>query len=559
MRNKLIIALILVFSVVAFAGNSWSAVSLPTANISGDVLTTATDLSFDLYLSRTNYLDGISFAIANGPDESIINAEMVITGATRTGPLTFGNGTLEIKNPLDSFVYFSATLNNIVFEELYPGVYYLNLGLDSDNPTSLNISDVVLTSDVSHPSRFIEELQIELGTNDVLGLKLGFYISGGDITGVGTGTIFDGLLDGVNGPTNEPPIADAGVTFNQDQCLGTSCEVTLDGRGSTDLDGYEDIVSFEWYEDINNPGTLDPEELIATGDLASVSLPLGFHTITLRVVDAAGETDVTDITVVIDPAELSFIDITKATVFWNYDWIKIKGKLALPAGVSHESVNSIGSATISLSGGLGDVVSESIDFEERRNGKKWRYHSHTAGAGQLHKFKIDWYGDKFNYHKDHMRIKSHHFGDDTTTLEIEFCSKFAGPVDVTIGSVTISIDADDSVSVTGATEYDVDVNGHRTEIEVVMPFNMITDLTSFDISGTITDTVTIADYYTAAVGRFKIKAPFDSLGIDPETIDPKELTLDVRLGDEGFSGILVIDNDTWTKTNHNKWKYRAGH
>ncbi len=87
-----------------------------------------------------------------------------------------------------------------------------------------------------------------------------------------------------------------------------------------------------------------------------------------------------------------------------------------------------------------------------------------------------------------------------------------------------------------------------------MPFDLGT---TDEITVTGRDPITVADYYTAAVGKFKIKAKFDSLGIYPETIDPKERELDVRLGDEGFSGILLIDNDTWTKTNHNKWKYRV--
>jgi subtilisin family serine protease len=76
-------------------------------------------------------------------------------------------------------------------------------------------------------------------------------------------------------PPNEAPIANAGP----DQVLSvkgkaTSASVTLDGSGSRDPDGT--LVSYQWLEN-GVP--------IATGRIVTVSLPLGVHTITLRVTD----------------------------------------------------------------------------------------------------------------------------------------------------------------------------------------------------------------------------------------------------------------------------------
>jgi hypothetical protein len=64
--------------------------------------------------------------------------------------------------------------------------------------------------------------------------------------------------------------------------------VTLDGSASEDADStpgtHDDIVSFEWFEDFGLP----VQALLGTGELLTVTLPLGSHDITLRVTDRAG-------------------------------------------------------------------------------------------------------------------------------------------------------------------------------------------------------------------------------------------------------------------------------
>jgi hypothetical protein len=84
---------------------------------------------------------------------------------------------------------------------------------------------------------------------------------------------------------NEIPVANAG----DDQMLSDKGKpgevVALDGSGSYDLDGT--IVSYQWLED---------GQEIATGETSTVSLPVGSHTITLRVTDdqfASSEDQVT--------------------------------------------------------------------------------------------------------------------------------------------------------------------------------------------------------------------------------------------------------------------------
>lgn len=351
---------------------------------------------------------------------------------------------------------------------------------------------------------------------------------------------------------NSAPIADAGATSGSITCAGATCEITLDGSQSSDFDSSpgtnDDIVSFEWTG-------ADPAFPL-TGDVVTVTLPLGLHTITLTVTDSVGNTDSETIDVVIDPAALSLLDINKVMVKWNSGRVWIHGKVALPAGVSYLSVNSVGTAAISLAD-LGAVIYEDVDFIEHAGGKRWKYHDFLTTLG-INRFKIDWHGAKFNYRKKHLSITSHHFGEDSTTIEITFCKKLSSPVDINIGDVTVSVDGNNAVTVVpDTTEIDVDYHRGRTEIEVVLPFAVVPD-DVIHISGAINQDVTVGDYYTAAVGRFKILGTFDATGIDPTTLDPT-LSLYMAIGDEQFDAQVDILPDVWTKITNTMWKYRARH
>lgn len=550
MKRKFILSILVVLSLLILGRNGWSQqIGLPHAFFNGLMQTyldngVNDDLVFQFAtIGSVVYHDGTL-----GSTDSILGSTVNITGAKRdplaTPGTTFTDATISISDGVTT--YFTATLTDIEFVQI-DGLWRLNPDLDINNLPTLNLTDILLNPGPI-PSQYIIDLQTQLGSQSVAGMTMTLSTFVGDITGDSQSAILEGLFDGVPAVApNSPPVADAGATTSNVTCLSTSCEITLDGSQSSDPDSTagtnDDIVTFEWFE--NN-------SLIASGETVQVTLPLGMHDITLRVTDSAGVTDEVTITVVIDPAELSFIEITKAMVKWNDGEIKLKGKVALPAGVSFQNVNSVGSATIGLST-LGNVVNESVDFSLHGNGKKWKYDANpTLG---IHKFKIDWHGAKFKYKNNNIEIESRHFGIDATTLEIEFCKGFVGPVDIVIGSLAISIDANRSITVTGATSYDIDNDDSETEVEVVLPFALSTTEV-INISGNVNNSILVGDYFTAAVGKFKLDAMFDVAGIDPNALDPKNLTLDMRLGDEGFSGIIVIDPDTWNKITDNKWKYK---
>jgi hypothetical protein len=88
-----------------------------------------------------------------------------------------------------------------------------------------------------------------------------------------------------------PPVADAGPDQTV-ECTGDSqAEVTLNGSASTDPN--DDITTYEWFE---RYGAAD-QVSIGTGEVVTVSLGLGTHTITLLVTDATGGTSTDEVVV----------------------------------------------------------------------------------------------------------------------------------------------------------------------------------------------------------------------------------------------------------------------
>ncbi len=76
------------------------------------------------------------------------------------------------------------------------------------------------------------------------------------------------------------------------ECLDGVGTIRLDGSGSSDPDsipgGQDDIAQYAWYEAYGTPA----ERLIGYGSALSVSLLLGEHDLTLRVIDRVGVSDV---------------------------------------------------------------------------------------------------------------------------------------------------------------------------------------------------------------------------------------------------------------------------
>jgi hypothetical protein len=105
-----------------------------------------------------------------------------------------------------------------------------------------------------------------------------------------------GCYEYMGTPTPKPPNADAGQDQTVTALNQISAQITLDGSGSSDPDG--SIVSYVWTEIINGI-----EVELGRGVSPTVSLPVGRHTITLKVTDNSGLTDTDTVVITVEEEE----------------------------------------------------------------------------------------------------------------------------------------------------------------------------------------------------------------------------------------------------------------
>ena len=202
-KRAFVIPLLSALLLLVPAVNSFAISLLPTANFDGYFMTTegigVGNLQFfSTSITRIDYTEDIAndYTEANiAGVESMIGAEVVISGATRTGDYSFGDALMEIKN--DTYTFFSATLSDIEFIE-DAGVYYLlNPNLDGANPDTLNLSNIVLGEDGLFPSLYVDQLDDALLGYVTSGMKMTLRAYGGDFNGYSYGSIVEGLIDGI--------------------------------------------------------------------------------------------------------------------------------------------------------------------------------------------------------------------------------------------------------------------------------------------------------------------------------------------------------------------------
>jgi len=136
----------------------------------------------------------------------------------------------------------------------------------------------------------------------------------------------------INGVACRPPTAVAASAPFAECASLAGATVGLDGAGSSDpssTPGTNDgIVLFEWFEDLGLPG----QTLLGTGEIVSVTLPLGAHAITLRVTDTLAQTAVDSLLVTVQdttPPEL-LVDLSP-DLLWppNHRLIDIAASLSV--------------------------------------------------------------------------------------------------------------------------------------------------------------------------------------------------------------------------------------
>lgn len=291
MTKKLIICGLLILSLGT--GSAWAVIGLPTANFSGNASTTATVGSvpgkFELVnavIEKVNYLDGTSTQ-ANGANESIIGMTVTISGANRTGDYSFSDAVLTVSD--GSYNYLSATLSDVVFVT-DTVKWYLNPGLDGNNPATLNLSNIVLSTDATHPSQYIDELIQVKGAGDRIGMMITVQIFSGTMEGDSSSDIFTGLIDG-SPPVVEPPsgVRTIGYWKNHDEernfFISSAVSISSVFSSTGDLDLYLSKKGKKTMEEkakqqlaallLNLASSLDPSTLLTTGELEIHQMVLG--------------------------------------------------------------------------------------------------------------------------------------------------------------------------------------------------------------------------------------------------------------------------------------------
>lgn len=104
---------------------------------------------------------------------------------------------------------------------------------------------------------------------------------------IGTGTLTNGYNYSAGGGT-QLPVANAGSDWSGPIAHNDHAHVTLDGRGSTDSDGF--IVSYQWTEG---------STVLSTASVDSAQFTLGEHLVTLTVTDNDGYVDTDQVRVIV--------------------------------------------------------------------------------------------------------------------------------------------------------------------------------------------------------------------------------------------------------------------
>jgi len=245
---------------------------------------------------------------------------------------------------------------------------------DPDRSPRRNLFDVVLSGDT-------------LTTEGSTGVQLCV----GD-AGIGFRMTADNLA-------NVHPVAVAAVAPATECTSPTGAMVLLDGSSSADPDSspgtHDDIVDFEWYEDLGLPG----QTLLGSGEALSVPLSIGPHAISLRVSDTAGLSDTSTATVsVVDTTPPSVAGIAAPVELYppHHEMIPVhvdasasdlcgSVSLSLQQAVSSEPDDAPGPADGETIDDVQNVAAGTVDFDvdlraERDAGGVGRVYSLTYEA-----------------------------------------------------------------------------------------------------------------------------------------------------------------------------------
>jgi hypothetical protein len=236
---------------------------------------------------------------------------------------------------------------------------------------------------------FWAESQILTGTPSVAGVHFGSAVAFDGTTAFAGApeTDPDGAAYVFEERVLHPPVADASVGGTVECNDPGGGQVFLDGSGSTDPDSTtgtnDDIVSFEWF---------DGGELIGIASYFPTTLPVGTHTLTLRVTDHSGATSVDSVVWTVVNNVPPTLNVSLSGSPWppNHRMVKVTS-VVTPVGacgsspITLESVSSSepdddpGGADGSTAADIQDATTGALDREFQLRAER-----SSSGAGRTY-------------------------------------------------------------------------------------------------------------------------------------------------------------------------------
>jgi hypothetical protein len=121
---------------------------------------------------------------------------------------------------------------------------------------------------------------------------------------------------------NTPPVADAGEDQTACAWIDGNASIALNGSDSNDVDG--DVLTYSWMLD---------SEVIATECNAVVTLPVGVHTLSLKVSDGVAESSPDEVVITVIAAQQGNLMIVPSAINRQSQMPHIMAMFQLPAGI----------------------------------------------------------------------------------------------------------------------------------------------------------------------------------------------------------------------------------
>jgi len=165
---------------------------------------------------------------------------------------------------------------------------------------------------------------------------------------------------------NHAPVADAGPDQTVEAQAHWGATVMLDGSGSSDADStpgtIDDITDFNWY--LLDPCDPNADVLLGSGRIIDCNLPIGEHIIVLEVIDRAGASDTSEVTIIVhDTTPTEFTNIPQDLTVecdGNYNVVELNVWLASAAAVDQCGDVTITNDFVGLLNGCGATGSATV-------------------------------------------------------------------------------------------------------------------------------------------------------------------------------------------------------